>query len=189
MLWRAGGWVEPWGSLRATAQVRRKTSGLLRLLRRRRQTWAALVVAGHDAAEQIARPVSNRWRRRLRGAMVLRVLAGATAGLEFALQTGDLLLVPATACQCPSSEDRCWDGLVSPCGEDMARLCNKAAISPVGGNSLRLDLDVLLLQGVDLAADHLNLLDMALNCSMTWLASFHFVRASTPVGDATVRST
>jgi hypothetical protein len=56
--------------------------------------------------------------------MVLRVLAGAAAGLEFALETRNFLLV------------------------------------------LGLDLDVLLLQRVDLAADHLNLLDVTLDLSL-----------------------
>ena len=85
--------------------------------------------------------------------MVLRVLAGAAAGLEFALQTRDLLFVPGGGCH--YGLWRWWSGV---------------------GDLLGLDLDVLLLQGVDLAADHLNLLDVTLNwwvvrvssCGLWW---------------------
>lgn len=66
---------------------------MLGLLRRRSQTRTALVVASHDAAEEIAGPVANGGRRGLRGAVVLRVLAGATASFEFAVQAGNLILV------------------------------------------------------------------------------------------------
>ena len=90
--WSWGG-IEAWGPLRASAKVGRKTAGLLGLLGRRRQTRAALVVACHDAAKQVAGPMSYRGRRWLRGAMVLRVLARAAAGLEFALQAGNLLFI------------------------------------------------------------------------------------------------
>lgn len=135
MLGWPGGRIEAWRSLGTSAKVRGETARLLGLLWRRGQAGTALVVASHDTAEQIAGPVSYRGRRWLRRAMVLRILARATAGLEFALQAGDFLLVSREDCEQTS------------CGGGLRHL-------------LCLDLDVLLLQGVHLASDHLNLLDM-----------------------------
>lgn len=66
---------------------------LLRLLRWWCQSRATLsCAAGHDATEEVAGPMSDLWWLRLRRPKV-RALAGATAGLEFALELGDSVLV------------------------------------------------------------------------------------------------
>lgn len=82
--WRARGGVQAWRRLRPS-HVGRETTRLLRLLWRRSQVGLALIVACHDATEQIARPVTDGRGWWLRGAMVLGILARTTASLEFAL--------------------------------------------------------------------------------------------------------
>jgi hypothetical protein len=73
-------------------------------------------------------------------AVVLRVLAGAAAGFEFALELCDPVLVSVLLASCKFIwEQRCL---------------------------LDFHLVVLLLERVDLAADQLDLLDMAANCDM-----------------------
>jgi hypothetical protein len=123
-------------------QVRWHALRLLRLLRGRRQPGATLSSAsGHDTAEEVARAMANRGRLWLRRAVVLRVLAGAAAGLEFALELCDPVLVSVF-----------YEYVAWPC---RSRRC-----------LLYFHLVVLLLERVDLAADQLDLLDMAANCGM-----------------------
>lgn len=59
VLRRARSRIETWWSLGSSAQMRREAARLLRLLWRRRQARAALIVASHDAAEQIARSMAD----------------------------------------------------------------------------------------------------------------------------------
>lgn len=66
---------------------------MLRFLGRRSQARAALVVAGHDAAEKIARAVPNL--RGLGRGMMLWILAGTATCLELALEARYLVLIPA----------------------------------------------------------------------------------------------
>ena len=76
----------------------RHALGLLRLLWRGRETRSALgSTTGHDPAKEIAGSVANLRGLRLRRTVMLRVLAGAAASLDFALQLGDAILVPAEA--------------------------------------------------------------------------------------------
>lgn len=96
VLWRTRSRVQSWGAL-GSSQLWRHAMALGRLLWRRRQSRTTLgSTACHYAAEQVTRPVADLRRLRLRGAVVLRVLAGAAASLEFALQLGDALLVSST---------------------------------------------------------------------------------------------
>lgn len=74
---------------------------LVRLWRRRREARRALSTLGHDAPEQVIGAVPQRWGRRLRRAGVLgRTAQGgrarvAAASLELAVESLDLLVVPA----------------------------------------------------------------------------------------------
>lgn len=85
MLWRAWGRVQSWWSLR-TAELWWHAMSLLWFLWRRSQSWATLgSTTRHNTAKEVARSMANLWRLRLRGAVVLRVLAGSTASLDFTL--------------------------------------------------------------------------------------------------------
>jgi hypothetical protein len=67
---------------------------LLGLLRGRGEARAALgSAAGHDAAEEVAGAVANLRGLGLGRAVVLAVLGGAAALLEFALELGDAVLI------------------------------------------------------------------------------------------------
>jgi hypothetical protein len=92
VLWRARSRVQSWWAL-GSSQLWRHAVALGWLLGRRCQSRTTLgSTASHDAAKQIAGSMADLRRLRLRGAVVLRVLAGA-ASFEFALQLGDSLLV------------------------------------------------------------------------------------------------
>jgi hypothetical protein len=74
--------------------MRRHALRLWGLLWRRCQARAALSCAsGHNTTEEIARSMANLRRLGLGWAAVLRVLAGTAAGLYFALELGDSVLV------------------------------------------------------------------------------------------------
>jgi len=74
------------------------------VLRRRSKSRPTLVGAAcHYAAEEIAGPVANLGRLRLRGAVVVRALAWATALLKFALELGDSVLVSDVTSACAKS--------------------------------------------------------------------------------------
>jgi hypothetical protein len=92
VLWRSRCWVETWRAL--GTQVRRHALRLRGLLWRRCQARAALsCTAGHNTTKQIARSMANLRRLGLGWAAVLRVLAGTAAGLYFALELGNPVLV------------------------------------------------------------------------------------------------
>lgn len=132
--------VEAWWALR-TAEMRWHALGLLRLLWRRREARTALgSTASHYAAEQITRTVADLGWLRSRRAAVLGVLAGAAAGFQVALEMRNPLLVPEV-----------WSAI------------RRHMRWRVWGERdlLCFHLVVLLLEVVDLAADHLDLLDMA----------------------------
>jgi hypothetical protein len=94
VLWRAWRRVEPRRTLRATTKLWRHPVRRIAVLRRRSESRTTLVgAASHYAAEEIAGSVANLGRLRLRGAVVVRALAGATALLKFALELGDSVLV------------------------------------------------------------------------------------------------
>ena len=96
MLWRARRRVETWRALRASSKLRRHAVRRVGVLGRRSEARTALVGAAcHYATEEVARPVSDLRRLRLRWAVVVGALAGAAALLEFALELGDSVLVPA----------------------------------------------------------------------------------------------
>lgn len=85
VLWRAWGRVQSWWSLR-TAKLLWHSMSLRWFLWRRSQSRATLgSTTRHDAAKEIAGSMANLWRLWLRGAMVLRVLAGSAASLDFTL--------------------------------------------------------------------------------------------------------
>jgi hypothetical protein len=66
------------------------------VLRGRGKAGATLVgAASHYAAEEVARSMADLGRLRLRGAVVVRALAGAAALLDFALELSDAVFVPA----------------------------------------------------------------------------------------------
>lgn len=147
--------------------MRWEASRLLRLLLGRGQTRTALAVARHDAAEQVAGSMADRWRRRLGRTVVLRVLAGPTAGLKLALQARNLILVSTMSCQhsCHGNESRRSRCSAVPHPRPMpARdLRFPADAGKMRVNLLCLNLDVLLLQRIHFAANHLDLLDMSGN--------------------------
>jgi hypothetical protein len=70
------------------------TLRLLRLLRRRCQARTTLsCTTSHYSTEEVAGPVANLGRLGLGRAVVLRILAGTTAGLDFALKLRNPVLV------------------------------------------------------------------------------------------------
>jgi hypothetical protein len=90
VLGRAGGRVETWRTL--GTQMRRHALRLLGLLRRRRKTGAALGgTASHYSTKEVAWSMTDL--RRLRLGRAVRVLAGATASLDFALELRNAVLV------------------------------------------------------------------------------------------------
>jgi hypothetical protein len=90
VLRRTGSRVEAWWAL--GTQVRRHALRLLGLLRRRRKTGTALGgTASHYSTEEVARSMTDL--RRLGLGRAVRVLAGATAGLDFALELRNAVLV------------------------------------------------------------------------------------------------
>lgn len=85
VLWWAWGRVQSWWSLGAT-ELWWHAMSLRWFLWRRRQSWATLgSTTRHDAAKEVTGSMANLWRLRLRGAVVLRVLAGSAASLDFTL--------------------------------------------------------------------------------------------------------
>jgi hypothetical protein len=101
VLWRAWRRIEPWRALRATTKLWRHAVRRIAVLRRRSESRSTLVGAAcHYAAEEIAGSVTNLGRLRLRGAVVVRALAGTTALLKFALELGDSVLVPGAMSTC-----------------------------------------------------------------------------------------
>jgi hypothetical protein len=90
VLGRTGGRVEAWGAL--GTQVRWHALRLLGLLRRGRQTGAALGgTASHYSTEEVARSMTDL--RRLGLGRAVRVLAGATTRFNFALELRNAVLV------------------------------------------------------------------------------------------------
>lgn len=85
MLWWAWGRVQSWWALRA-AELWWHAMSLWWFLWRRCQSRATLGSATrHDAAKEVAGSMANLWWLRLRRAVVLRVLAGSAASLNFTL--------------------------------------------------------------------------------------------------------
>jgi hypothetical protein len=96
VLWRARRRIQTWRALRSTSQVWRHALRRIAVLRGRGKAGAALVgAASHYAAEEVARSMADLGRLRLRGAVVVRALAGAAALLDFALELSDAVFVPA----------------------------------------------------------------------------------------------
>lgn len=86
VLWRAWRRVESWRALRATTELWRHAVRRIAVLRRRSKSWSTLIgTARHYAAEEIAGSMTDLGRLGLRGAVVVRALARATALLKFAL--------------------------------------------------------------------------------------------------------
>jgi hypothetical protein len=96
VLWRARRRIQTWRALRSTSQVWRHALRRIAVLRGRGKAGAALVgAASHYTAKEIARSMADLGRLRLRGAVVVRALAGSAALLDFALELSDAVLVPA----------------------------------------------------------------------------------------------
>lgn len=94
MLWRARRWVETWRALWATSKLWGHAMGRVGVLRRGSQPRSALVgAARHYTTKEVAWPVANLGRLRLRWAVVVGALAGAAALLKFALELGDSVFV------------------------------------------------------------------------------------------------
>lgn len=132
---------------------------LRRLLWRRGQARATLGSAAcHYTTEQVARTVADLGRLRLRGTVVLRVLAGTAAGLELAFQLGDALFVPAIKVSIGKSARRYATEIFFQAGIPTMRC---------GANMrclLCFHLVVGLLERVDFSADQFDLLDVTADC-------------------------
>lgn len=92
--------------------------------------------------------------------MVLRILAGAAASFQLALQTRNLVFVPVEAVRSRQV------GFASR-SQEACRWCTRSCgseLPPVPSNLLGFDLGMLLLQGVYFSADHFNLLDVSGDC-------------------------
>ena len=145
VLWRARRRIQTWRALRSTSQLGGHAMGRIAVLRRRGKAGAALVgAASHYAAEEVAGSMADLGRLWLRGAVVVRALAGAAALLDLALELSDAVFIPAP---------RLGGGSLA--GTGRARH---------GGRVLGLHLVVLALERVDLATDKLDLIDVAGNC-------------------------
>lgn len=93
--------VESWRALRATTKLWRHAVGRIAVLRRRSESRPTLIgAARHYATEEIAGSMANLGRLGLRGTVVVRALAGATALLQFALELGDSVLVSGVVSAC-----------------------------------------------------------------------------------------
>lgn len=140
--------VEAWGTLRP--KMWWHALGLVGLLGRRCQSRAALsCTPGHYASKEVAGAMANLWRLRLgRSTVVLRVLAGATARFQFALELRNPFFIPA---------------MVSFELHRNRGIARKQPVKMVE-NLLCLHRVVLRLERVDFGANQLNLLYVTRDC-------------------------